>query len=94
MPVHINGHFVLDHEARRNLWTEEHESYRSAWNKHLMSDIIAPAYASALHTLQEHLGLQEKISMKEDVLRQKLNVYHTFWPDVANGSNEYFKFLQ
>jgi hypothetical protein len=33
LPVHVNGHFSLDHEARRNLWTDDKEGYRSAWNK-------------------------------------------------------------
>ena len=35
LPVHINGHFALDHEARRNLWRDEVGGYRSDWNNAL-----------------------------------------------------------
>jgi hypothetical protein len=42
----VNGHFSLDHEARRNLWIDDKEGYRSAWNKHLMSDVATPPLGS------------------------------------------------
>lgn len=29
LPVHINGHFALDHEARRNLWRDVTGDYRT-----------------------------------------------------------------
>lgn len=93
MPVHINGHFVLDHEARRNLWTEEKEGYRSAWNKTLLKNVVAPAYASALHLVKDSLGLQEGTLMTEKEVTKLNDVYHTFWPEVCKASNEYFKFL-
>ena len=35
LPVHINGHFALDHEARRNLWRDKAGGYRSDWNNAL-----------------------------------------------------------
>ncbi|VDI11137.1 sacsin [Mytilus galloprovincialis] len=93
MPVHINGHFVLDHEARRNLWTEEKEGYRSAWNKTLLRNVIAPAYASALHLVKDNIGLKEGASMMEEEVRKLNDMYHTFWPEVCKASNEYFKFF-
>ncbi|OPL33833.1 hypothetical protein AM593_07708, partial [Mytilus galloprovincialis] len=81
------------HEARRNLWTEEKEGYRSAWNKTLLKNVIAPAYASALHLVKDNLGLQEGTLMTEKEVTKLNDAYHTFWPEVCKASNEYFKFL-
>ena len=48
LPVHINGHFALDHEARRNLWRNETSDYRSDWNKALLADVVASCYLMLL----------------------------------------------
>ncbi|CAG2253116.1 unnamed protein product [Mytilus edulis] len=58
LPIHVNGHFALEHEARRNLWTDVENDYRSAWNNHLINDIIAPSYALALLKMRDTLDLQ------------------------------------
>ena len=37
LPVHVNGHFALDHEARRSLWRDDKGSdYRGNWNDALL----------------------------------------------------------
>ncbi|PVD18438.1 hypothetical protein C0Q70_20987 [Pomacea canaliculata] len=51
LPVHINGHFALEHESRRNLWDREDDS-RTMWNKLLCTDIIAPSYVKALEQVR------------------------------------------
>jgi sacsin len=86
LPVHVNGHFSLDHEARRNLWTDDKEGYRSAWNKHLMSDVIVPCYVSALHRLKYILCFD----LENKVL--PLDVFHGFFPNMGKVEN-IFKFL-
>ena len=48
LPVHINGHFALDHEARRDLWRDETSGYRSDWNNTLLADVIASCYLTLL----------------------------------------------
>ena len=48
LPVHINGHFALDHEARRHLWRDETGGYRSDWNNTLLADVIASCYLTLL----------------------------------------------
>ena len=57
LPVHINGHFALDHEARRGLWRDSDGGYRSDWNNTLLREVIAPCYVSLLATVREHLQL-------------------------------------
>lgn len=92
LPVHVNGHFSLDHEARRNLWTDDKEGYRSAWNKHLMSDVIVPCYVSALHRMKDILCFDQKNATSQVALRRKLDVFHRFFPNMGKVE-KIFKFL-
>ena len=57
LPVHVNGHFALDHEARRNLWRDDGGGYRSDWNNTLLRWVIAPCYVTLLATVRAHLQL-------------------------------------
>ena len=57
LPVHINGHFALDHEARRNLWTDETGGYRTDWNNALLSDVIASCYLRLLDEVRSYYQL-------------------------------------
>ncbi len=36
LPMHINGHFALDHESRRGLWEDDGRGYRTSWNNLLL----------------------------------------------------------
>ena len=44
LPLHINGHFALNHESRRNLWRDEAGGYRTDWNNALLGDVISSCY--------------------------------------------------
>lgn len=57
LPVSINGHFALDHEARRNLWSDEDRSAKTEWNELLLRHVIAPAYVSILEAVPGPLRL-------------------------------------
>ena len=48
LPIHINGHFALDHEARRNLWIDDENSPKTEWNMTMLRHIVARAYVSML----------------------------------------------
>lgn len=48
LPVHVNGHFALDHEARRGLWKDDSGGARTEWNVMLLEKIIAPLYIQML----------------------------------------------
>ncbi len=39
LPVQINGHFALDHEARRALWIDEDTGPKTDWNYMLMREV-------------------------------------------------------
>ncbi len=56
LPVQINGHFALDHEARRNLWLDEDTGPKTDWNLSLLNDVIARAYVSLLSLIPAHIS--------------------------------------
>ncbi|XP_064647152.1 sacsin-like [Lineus longissimus] len=46
LPVHVNGHFVLD-SARRALWDDD-ANFKGQWNTLIMEKIVAQAYVSLI----------------------------------------------
>jgi len=68
LPVHINGHFALDHEARRNLWQDDDRGTKTEWNYLLVKEVIAPAYVSLLRRIPAYLSssvLDENVSLMD-----------------------------
>lgn len=56
LPVHVNGHFCLDHEARRSLWQDDDAGTKTEWNNMLLRHVIAPAYISILRRAPSQLS--------------------------------------
>ena len=94
LPIHINGHFVLDHEARRNLWQEE-EGYRSEWNNLLIKEVISQCYVSLLKAMPNHVFTDEeyvissnynlKIERYSQLFPQELNSYDYYWKNLITS---------
>lgn len=81
LPVHINGHFALDHESRRNLWRDEagHVGYRSEWNNALLEDVVASCYIDMLVEVKKLLGFGPKRSTENKVLG-KIRILESLFP--------------
>ena len=99
LPVQINGHFALDHEARRNLWTSTTEDYRSDWNNALVKDVIASCYLRTLDEVRkfhqlpvDHNSEHVTISCSRDVLLRIIDDYEKLFPSVVLG-NQYWTTL-
>ncbi|KAI8507949.1 hypothetical protein Bbelb_141890 [Branchiostoma belcheri] len=92
LPVHVNGHFALDHEARRNLWNDENGSgMKSDWNKTLIKEVIAPAYAAVLDAKRAAEFDEEQKSSSASKTRdvhKSLRSYHSLFPS-ASGTDEW-----
>ncbi|XP_048259571.1 sacsin-like [Haliotis rufescens] len=92
LPVHINGHFALDHEARGNLWHGPHP-FRTLWNEAIIQQVIVPAYVSGLETLigPELLGAQQDPGYfrSHELLKPFINLF----PVIAGTSDDYWKLL-
>ena len=99
LPVHINGHFALEHESRRHLWRRENEDYRNDWNNALVSDVIASCYLKLLDRVRDfhHLPVfqnleQATLSCSTDDLMRNVRDYEKHFPPV-NVTDPYWETL-
>ena len=87
LPVHINAHFALDHEARRNLWKDEGAGYRSDWNNALLGDVVASCYLTLLTEVRAFLKLPISkdgkpctLTCSEGEALQTIKAYESIFP--------------
>ena len=99
LPVHVNGHFALDHEDRRDLWKALRSDYRSDWNNTLLRDVIASCYLTLLDDVRNYLHLPITHSAEEVTLYcskvalvKKINEYEILFPLMVSG-NPYWETL-
>ncbi|MEW8546208.1 MAG: hypothetical protein AB2693_22040, partial [Candidatus Thiodiazotropha sp.] len=94
LPMHINGHFVLDHEARRSLWKEE-KGYKSEWNNLLISDIISQAYIDALKFVKSQLfpDCKKKRQQTADMVMANISSLEAVFPNSNEAVDRYWKYL-
>ena len=91
LPVHINGHFILN-STRRDLWHTTNpgeEDGRSVWNKHLLS-AIASSYANFIENIQKYFVGEEYADMH--LLTRDLKDYYSVFPE-AHSENLNDKWL-
>ena len=103
LPVHINGHFALDHETRRNLWRDKSDGYQTDWNNALIKDVIASCYLTLLDEVRNFLQLPVTQSTEPvvlacgtDALVGRLDDYEKLFPRhpcSEDTSNPYWKGL-
>ena len=93
LPVHINGHFALDHEARTNFWRNESGGYKRDWNNVLMSDIITSCYLTLLdkarsfyHLPVTHTSEEVTLSCSKDWLAANVDIFERLFPSMAEGN--------
>ena len=93
LPVHINGHFALDHEARTNFWRNESGGYKRDWNNFLMSDVIASCYLTLLdkvrsfyHLPVTHTSEEVTLSCSKDWLAANVDIFERLFPSMAQGN--------
>ncbi|KAK3584527.1 hypothetical protein CHS0354_039261 [Potamilus streckersoni] len=89
LPCHINGHFVLDHEARRTLW-KEHHGYRRDWNHCIFESIVSPAYITALIFLKEHL-FHDLSKQSLEIVRRLLDCFLSCFPLMTSAREDDWK---
>jgi len=87
LPVHINGHFALEHETRRKLWRDEAGGYRSDWNNALLCDVIASCYLTLLDKVRGFIQLpvvQKSASSNpicnRGTILKSLSIYEKLFP--------------
>lgn len=91
LTMHINGHFSLDNESRRGLWKDIKKAYRTEWNNLLLCQVIAPIYAEAMEYLQKTLGLDSTASGRQAEMQDKIDNFHSFFPNIEDACDKYWK---
>ncbi|XP_013411447.1 sacsin [Lingula anatina] len=87
LPVHINGHFALDHEARRNLWMNtENTDVKTEWNNTLIEQTIAPCYTNMLQQ-KKNIIMEEISGSDETQIRKFLSQYCQLFPHIQHQEN-------
>ena len=76
LPVHVNGHFALDHEARRNLWQDDDRGTKTEWNYLLVKEVIAPAYVTLLRRIPSYLS--------SSVVSENISLMDSFGDEIPN----------
>ena len=92
LPVHVNGHFALDHESRRDLWKGDGSSNKKSWNNFLLEKVIAPSYALLLITYRNRIGEFSTPSLPVTILSTHVERYFGIFPNIERVHN-YWKYL-
>ncbi|KAK3583508.1 hypothetical protein CHS0354_026094 [Potamilus streckersoni] len=88
MPLHINGHFILDQGSRRHLWNEK-QGFRRSFNEAILENVVAPAYVKALEHVKKCICKEKSSSAAKEMLK----CFHSLFPLFSKASNEYWRFL-
>ncbi|VDH93736.1 sacsin [Mytilus galloprovincialis] len=93
LPMHINGHFSLNHESRRNLWEDNTENLKSIWNRTLMSSVIAPSYIAAIEKQRDICKECTQNVRGQYHIRNDLEAYFKYFPSLETAVDSNWKFL-
>ena len=93
IPMHVNGHFALNHESRRNLWEDDKDSFKVLWNKTLISTVITPAYIAALEHQRDLVGEKMNVPLTKLEITDSLAGYLQFFPKLEHCADRYWKHL-
>ena len=88
LPVHVNGHFILD-SSRRSLWKStnpEELDAKSQWNQYLI-EAIASSYAHFLNRIREHYSTKDG-SMKRVDFGSIVKNYYSVFPRCSLESSK------
>ena len=96
LPVHINGHFALDHEARRNMWKDDGRGCRSAWNNALLQQVIASCYVTLLDKVRDFLQLPTRhcpsdgsLSCSKSQIMERIARYERVFPPCPSDESHW-----
>ncbi|KAL8589443.1 hypothetical protein ACOMHN_061654 [Nucella lapillus] len=95
LPMHVNGHFALDHETRRNLWDSGNNrgDVNSEWNEIITSRTVVPAYITALQHVKNAIFPANKKNLEGPQKTRRLCQYHDLFPQPEEATYEIWKSL-
>ncbi|KAJ8024031.1 Sacsin [Holothuria leucospilota] len=81
LPVHIDGYFALDHEARRNLWYGPVGDPKSDWNRLIKERVIAQSYVQLLREVKKRVITLIEENKNQLFVKKVLNNFHSLFPN-------------
>ncbi|CAD5123853.1 DgyrCDS12159 [Dimorphilus gyrociliatus] len=91
LPVHVNAHFVLEHENRLNL---AKEGLGADWNQMLQRFVLAPSYIELIsclrmrglgHTMSDNFALVVPGCSKA-LIESSMKAFYEFWPKASEDN--------
>ena len=95
LPLHVNGHFALNHENRGFVWGKAKAgSYKEEWNDLLCSSIIADCYVNIMELQKKTtVELLHNPDMKES-MTNLLDKYQTIFPSCNSASSDWKRLVK
>ena len=84
--VLVNGHFALDYETRRNLWSTVGQSVERVWNNTILTNCVLPCFITHLSNAAEEILKNEPSQQKIGIVK---NNYYRLFPNVV-GREDYW----
>lgn len=88
LPVHVNGHFSLDHESRRELWKE---GYRMDWNFFIFESVIVPSWISGILYLRNKVKTVIEKTKQWYKVNEALKQHSGYFPEHRNARSTVWK---
>ncbi|XP_057316917.1 sacsin-like [Hydractinia symbiolongicarpus] len=85
--VLINGHFILDYETRRNLWSNESPTLERKWNNAILLHCVLPSYLTYLRTKANELSVCSKGFHDIEVINHKIERFYDLFPHYVDDKN-------
>ncbi|KAJ8023840.1 Sacsin [Holothuria leucospilota] len=80
LPVHVDGYFALDHEARRNLWCGPVGDPKNDWNTLIKERIIGLAYIQLLLEVKNRVTSLTEENKNRSYVIKVLRKFHELFP--------------
>ncbi|KAL4234169.1 hypothetical protein ACF0H5_005822 [Mactra antiquata] len=90
LPVHVNGHFALDHESRRELWAD---GFRMKWNMCIIENIVVPAWKSGMEFIKTMINPVVETSKTWRDVNQEMDAYHKLFPLIDETTGQFWKYV-
>ena len=89
LSVLVNGHFVLDYETRRNLWSNQSDTVERLWNNTILTSCILPCFITYLCNFALDL-LKSFGKMTDKDIDFKIESFYKHFPDALVDRKDYW----
>ncbi|XP_057316650.1 sacsin-like [Hydractinia symbiolongicarpus] len=85
--VLINGHFILDYETRRSLWSNENLTVERLWNNAILMHCILPCYITYVQAKADELSGSFEEMDNINLINYKIRRFYDLFPHSVDDEN-------